>query len=199
MSGPMTATLDDLYRWAPCWRFEFIDYENRVHALAGRRKHWRWDHVAGLLGKDGLLDEEWYWLATKFLHHIGRDDVNRLSAADIAETTLLSERKAGREPHPNSFRAVQVARDHAKGEATDHELASGCLAAGAVGWTPKLAINSASRSAAQSASWCAATGAEWPRLASWCALYCIPERDKRGRARRKHCNALISTARDAAF
>ena len=102
-----TATLGDLSAWRPCWRSEGA-YTSRVAKLAGRRKRWGWAHLVGLLGAEGLRDEDWLWVATAFLEHVGRDDVNRLGAASFANSALLAERRAGREPHADSFAAVRL-------------------------------------------------------------------------------------------
>ena len=48
----------------------------------------------------------------------------RLFAADCAERALERERAAGREPHPDSWRAIAVARRYANSKATPQELAA---------------------------------------------------------------------------
>src|SRR3990172_668485 len=53
----------------------------------------------------------------------------RLFAADCAERALERERAAGREPHPDSWRAIAVARRYANSEATPRELAAAAYAA----------------------------------------------------------------------
>lgn len=67
--------------------------------------------------------------------------VLRLFACDIAEEVLLAERKRGREPHADSWRAIEVARRWVNGKATDEE---------------RSAAESAAKSAAWSAAWSAA-------------------------------------------
>jgi hypothetical protein len=46
----------------------------------------------------------------------------RLFACDCAEQALVRERCAGREPDPRSWRAIEVSRAYARGEATLEEL-----------------------------------------------------------------------------
>ena len=53
----------------------------------------------------------------------------RLFAADCAERALERERAAGREPHPDSWRAIAVARRYANSKATPQELAAAAAAA----------------------------------------------------------------------
>jgi len=50
------------------------------------------------------------------------DSVLRLSACDSAERALEREREAGREPHPDLWAAVVVARAFALGKATAEEM-----------------------------------------------------------------------------
>ena len=80
----------------------------------------------------------------------------RIFACDCAERALLREREAGREPDPRSWKAVEVARRFAAGEATSEELEE-AWAAGAT-W--------ASGAAAEAASWAAAEAAG---AAAWAA------------------------------
>jgi hypothetical protein len=79
--------------------------------------------------------------------------VLRLFACDTAEEALLAERKCGREPHADSWRAIEVARRWVDGKATDAERSAAWSAA----W-------SAARSAAWSAAWSAAESAADRRL-----------------------------------
>ena len=53
----------------------------------------------------------------------------RLFAADCAERALERVRAAGREPHPDSWLAIAVARRYANSEATPRELATAATAA----------------------------------------------------------------------
>jgi len=83
----------------------------------------------------------------------------RLFAADCAERALLRERAAGREPARRSWRAIEVARQRARGEATDEQLA-------AAGACARPAARDA-RAAARSAAWAAAAAADaWAAAAA---------------------------------
>lgn len=72
----------------------------------------------------------------------------------FAERALRRERKAGREPHPDSWKAVKIKRLWIKGKATDKELDAAhrvaCIAARRV---PSNVTRSAARSAARCAAW----------------------------------------------
>ena len=76
------------------------------------------------------------------------DRQRRLFAADCAERALLREREAGHEPDPRSWRAVEVARRFANGNATAEELSAAWAAA-----------RDAARAAARDAAWDAARDA----------------------------------------
>jgi hypothetical protein len=97
--------------------------------------------------------------------------VLRLFACDIAEDALLAERKRGREPHADSWRAIDVARRWVDGKATDAERSAARSAA----W-------SAARSAAESAAWSAAESAarsaaeSAARSAAWSAAWSAANR-----------------------
>lgn len=65
-----------------------------------------------------------------------------------AEQTLKAERKRGREPHPDSWKAIKIKRLWLRGKATDEELSAA-----------ESAAESAARSAARSAAWSAESSA----------------------------------------
>jgi len=91
------------------------------------------------------------YVATATLH---------LFSARIAYCALLAEREAGREPHPDLWRAVAIKVSWCRGEATDDDLRAAESAA-------RSAAESAARSAAESAAWSAAESAA--RSAAWSA------------------------------
>ena len=74
-------------------------------------------------------------------------------ACDCAERALKREEERGRTVDPRSWAAIDVARRHARGEATDDELAAAWDAA----WA---AHRDAARDAARAAAWDAAWDAE---------------------------------------
>jgi ribosomal protein L12E/L44/L45/RPP1/RPP2 len=84
-------------------------------------------------------------------------DVTRelhLFACDCAQGALQAERKAGREPDPWSWRAVEVKRLWLDGKATDEDLAAARAAAGAAAWAAaRDASRAAARDAARDAAW----------------------------------------------
>jgi hypothetical protein len=74
-------------------------------------------------------------------------------ACKFAEQSLKAERKAGREPHPDSWKAIKVKRQWLKSKATNKQLS----AAESAAWS---AVRSAAESAAESAAWSAAWSAQ---------------------------------------
>ena len=88
----------------------------------------------------------------------------RLFAADCAERALERERAAGREPHPDSWRAIAVARQFANGDATPQELAA--AAANAV---HAAAYANAAANAAANAVHAAANAAAYAATAAYAA------------------------------
>ena len=104
------------------------------------------------------------------------DRTLRLFACECATRALNRERAAGREPDARSWNAVDVARRHAEGQASDQELtaardaawdaarAAARDAAWAAAWD---AARDAARDAAWDAAWAAAQAAAW--AAAWAA------------------------------
>ena len=74
----------------------------------------------------GVPDKDRLW--TVLQEGVLPAKVLRLFACVCAERALLRERGAGREPDARSWRAVEVARRHALGTATDAELAEASAA-----------------------------------------------------------------------
>ena len=70
-----------------------------------------------------------------------------LLACTFAEAALMAERKAGREPHHDSWNAIKVKRLWVDGKATDEELNAAGNAAGSAAWN---AAWNAAESAAES-------------------------------------------------
>ena len=82
-----------------------------------------------------------------------------LIACDFAELALKRERKAGREPHPDSWNAIKIKRLWVKGKATDEELSVAWSVAWSVVWSAARSASAAAWSAAMSAAWSAAMSA----------------------------------------
>jgi hypothetical protein len=68
-----------------------------------------------------------------------------------AERALKAERKAGREPHPDSWNAIRVKRRWLKGKATDQELGDAARAAARAAAGAAWAAAGAARAAARAA------------------------------------------------
>ena len=83
-----------------------------------------------------------------------------LIACDFAELALKRERKAGREPHPDSWNAIKIKRLWVKGKATDEELSVAWSVAWSVVWSAARSASAAARSAS-AAAWSAARSAAW--------------------------------------
>jgi hypothetical protein len=146
----LTVTVDDIMSWGPC-----SDYpRERIKKLFGRkRKATALDVLKSEIpAKDKLwavLREE--MIPANILHEF---------ACRCAENALLKEREAGREPHADSWRAIEVKRLWLQGKASDQELAAARGAARDAAWA-------AARDAAMYAAWAAAMYAA--RDAAWAA------------------------------
>ena len=68
------ATFEDLLSWNPCLETS-CQGRTLMHRLAGRRKRWKPKHVAALLGKKGLKQDDWLWLALHYLAYTGSKQV----------------------------------------------------------------------------------------------------------------------------
>lgn len=69
-------------------------------------------------------------------------------ACKFAEDALKAERKAGREPHPDSWNAIKIKRQWMKGKATDEELSAAWAAwaaaeAAEAAWAARAAAEAA--------------------------------------------------------
>ena len=105
--------------------------------------------------------ELWRIDATNILHEF---------ACVVAERALQRERDAGREPHPDSWRAIEVKRAWLRGEATDEQLDAARAAArfAAVDTARFTAVDTAV-AAAVAAAWSAAVATAW--CAAWDAAW----------------------------
>ena len=92
----------------------------------------------------------------------------RLFAADCAERALERERAAGREPHPDSWRAIAVARRYANSKATPQELAAAAAAAAYAAYAATAAY-AAAYDAAHDAAHAAYDAAHDARAATYAA------------------------------
>jgi len=129
-------TVNQIMKWDPC-----SDYpESRIKEIIGSGKY-----VNEILDlKIPPQDILWVVLREEVIPKIVLHEL----ACKFAETALKAERKAGREPHPDSWKAIKVKRQWLKNKVTDDQLS----AAESAAW-------SAARSAAESAAWSAAESA----------------------------------------
>ncbi len=104
------------------------------------------------IAQSGYNSENLLWLLLR--PEIIPEKELHLLAIKFAEDALKAERKAGREPHPDSWKALKVKRQWLKNKATDEEL----TAAGAASWA---AARAAARDAAGPAAWDAAWDDAW--------------------------------------
>ncbi|MEN6425988.1 MAG: hypothetical protein ABFE13_11530 [Phycisphaerales bacterium] len=101
----------------------------------------------------------------------------RLFAADCAERALRREKRAGRNPHPDSWTAIKAARAFANDKISADDLSAGWAAAsaaardtGAAAWAAASAAACSARAAAWSAraaAWDARDAAWDARAAAW--------------------------------
>ena len=87
------------------------------------------------------------------------DRTLRLFACDCAERALERERKAGRKPHADSWKAIEVARRFADGKATTKELEAARSAAYAAAYANPAYANPAYANPAYAAAYSAAYAA----------------------------------------
>ncbi|MGD8305199.1 MAG: hypothetical protein PVF17_00970 [Ignavibacteria bacterium] len=80
----------------------------------------------------------------------------------FATRALKRERKAGREPHPDSWKAIKMKKKWLAGKATDEELRAARSAARSASWSVAYSASwSAARSAAYSSTYSVAYSASW--------------------------------------
>ena len=106
----------------------------------------------------------------KVLWHMDATRVLLLFACWVVEDTLKAERKAGREPHPDSWAAPKARRAWLAGRITDAQLSAAKSAAESAA---ESAARSAAYSAARSAAYSAARSAAYSaaHLAAYSAAY----------------------------
>ena len=142
----MKITVKKIMSWKPCDKYS----ESRVKNLIGKGKTPL--ELCDL--KIPVSDIFWVIFREEI---IPEKDLHEL-ACKFAEQALKAERKAGREPHLNSWKAIKVKRQWLKGKATDKKLSAAELAAGSAAGS---AVESAARSAARLAARLAAGSAAW--------------------------------------
>ena len=165
----MKITVKKIMSWNPCE--ENYD-EARVKELIGNGKTPL--EICNL--KIPAEDRLWVFLRSEM---IPENDLHEM-ACKFAENALKAERKAGREPHPDSWEVIKVKRLWINKKATDEQLkiarAAAWSAENDAAWAAGReaaweAARAAARSAADSAAWSAGRSAAWAakRSAVWAA------------------------------
>ena len=145
-------TVADVLSWEPCDSYD----EARITELwAGRESLTALDILALDIP---ISDRFWAVLRPEAID----EATLRALACDFAERALNRERDAGREPDPRSWKAIEVARAYARGEASNAER----RAAWAAARDAARSAEGTARDAAWAAAWAAARAA---RAAAWAA------------------------------
>jgi hypothetical protein len=168
----MKITVKQIMKWNPCDEYS----KSRVKKLIGKGKTPL--EICDL--EIPVPDIFWALFRDEI---IPENDLHEL-ACKFAERALKAERNAGREPHPDSWKAIKVKRQWLKGRVTDEELSAAGSAAGPAAASAALsAALSAARTAALSAAWSAADSATdsaaWSaaRSAAWSAQLKIVKKE----------------------
>jgi hypothetical protein len=109
--------------------------------------------IVDFLRADHIPPEDRLWVAVH--PDFCTDSLMRLFAGDCAERALTRERDAGREPDERSWAAVDVTRQHDRGQATKDDLDAASAAALAAD------ARAAASDAASAAAWSAASAARF--------------------------------------
>jgi hypothetical protein len=140
-----SVSVDDVMRYEPCPPYPRERVERLFAPHGGRAT------LAEALALP-IPSRDRYWLATRSGLYLS-DSQLRLVACAVAESSLLRERAAGREPDARSWAVIEAGRAHARGEIDDAGLAAAREAAWAAAREAR-----ASRAAAREA-WAAAWAA----------------------------------------
>jgi hypothetical protein len=126
--------IDDVLSFKPCGKYS----RKYLQKLAGDKAEWT---VLDVLDLD-IPAKDKFWLVLR--EELIPARTLHLFACNIAEQALLAERKAGREPHTDSWAAIQAKRDWLDGKITDDQLSAA--------WAAWSAAESAAWSEARSAA-----------------------------------------------
>ena len=124
----------------PCSRVQFVE------SWLGTRPETGLFPLTDLLSIQGLDNPDdtiWALRAVPPEEAQRRDRLARLYACDCAQRALERERTQGREPDPRSWKAIEVSRKFACGEATKAELDAARDAAWAAAWDAAFAAERA--------------------------------------------------------
>lgn len=137
----LSITFDDLMNFEPCYDSKNLE---RVRVVASQRERWT---ALDILDAEEFPPKDRLWLVLR--EELIPAKALRLLACDFAERALVREREAGREPDERCWKAIEVSRRFANGEATHEELAAAEAAARAAALAAALA-------AVDAAAWVAA-------------------------------------------
>jgi len=152
-----SVTVYEIIVWGPCDPPYSPEY---VRELAGGKTDWT---ALEILDLDiPPADRLWVVLRPELIE----EHVLHTFGCDCAEWALENERQHGREPHPDSWKAVEVKRAWIRSEASDEELAAARSDARSVAWAT---AGTAAWTAARAAAWDAAGAAAWD--AAWDAAW----------------------------
>jgi hypothetical protein len=155
-------TVANVLDWHPCWikKFGLGEARRRINALWGDREALDMTEMVDL----PIKPEEVLWLVCR--QGVLPDRTLRRIAARFARSTPLADGRTTWDllTDERSRTAIETAERHARGEATDDELA----AAGDAAWAAAgAAAGDAAWAAAGAAAWAAAGDAAW--AAAWAA------------------------------
>lgn len=120
----LSVTLDDVLSWGPCYE------EDEIRDLAAGRERMTAPEILDL----PIPAEDRLWCVLR--PELIPEPLLRVAACLFAETALERERKAGREPDPRSWAAIDAKRAWLRGEIDAAALA----AARAAAWDAQVEI-----------------------------------------------------------
>lgn len=120
-----TITHEDIIGLLPAW----LEDDDRacISAIASHKERWSAVDIIRACLKHKIDEEDILWFVLR--PELIDNKTLRLLACDFAERALQRERAAGREPHPDSWRAVEVSRAFARGKVTAKTMAAAGTAA----------------------------------------------------------------------
>ena len=178
----MKIGIDEIMSFGPCEEYT----KERITETWKRNKIRKYITLDQALNLDiPAEDVLWLVLRPEFI----QEKELHLHGCHFAEQALESERKAGREPHPDSWNAIKIKRKWLKGKATDGEhAAAGAAAAGAAWAAAARAAATAEAGAWAAAARAAATGAAASRAAWEAAAATGAAREKQLKYLKKYYN-----------
>jgi hypothetical protein len=132
MNKQLTCTPEQVHKWKPCDRKRGEKYSpanlRKLYASHGKTRATALD----IIGWQEIPVDDRFWavlredlIPSKILHEFACREAHR---------ALMAERKAGREPDPRSWAAIQIKRQWLRDAATDAQLAAALSAVWSVAW-----------------------------------------------------------------